>query len=130
MPYPQPSIEEQIMEIAVTPFYNWQIVSIDGKFVMKSLNQASKLFELLDKEEKKLIAIDLNSTTHVDSSAINLLVGVFKKIKQKNGRLVFFGANDDITGIISIVGLSNTFQFFKTRSHFEQSIANKNDSMP
>jgi anti-anti-sigma regulatory factor len=50
-------------------------------------------------------------------------VGLFKKLKHKDGRLVFFGANDDITGIINIVGLSSTFQFFKTRSHFEQSIS-------
>jgi anti-anti-sigma factor len=113
------------MDIAITPFSSWHIVTIDGKFVMKSLGQAIKIFELLEKEGKNLIAIDLNSTTHVDSSAINLLVGVYKKIKQKNGQLVFFGANEDISGIIGIVGLESTFHFFKTRTHFEESISHK-----
>jgi anti-anti-sigma factor len=86
------------------------------------LGHAIKIFDTLEKEDAKLIAVDLNSTTHVDSSAINFLLSIFKRIKQKNGQLVFFGANDDITGIISIVGLDSTFQFFKTRMQFEQSI--------
>ena len=86
------------MEITLTPFSNWQIVAIDGKFVMKSLGQAAKVFDNLGKEDKKLIAVDLNATTHMDSSAINFLLGVYKQIKENNGQIVFFGANEDITG--------------------------------
>jgi anti-anti-sigma factor len=119
--------KDRCMEITVTPYKNWKIVEIDGKFVMKSLGQAIKAFDALEKGDMNFIAIDLNATTHLDSTAINFLVGVLKRILQKNGRLVFFGANDDITGIINIVGLDTTFLFYKTRLHFELSLKN-NDS--
>ena len=114
------------MEITVTPYENWQVVAINGKFVMKSLNQATKVFDVFEKENKKFIAIDLISTTHMDSSAINFLLTVYKRIKEKNGQIVLFGANDDITGIIGIVGLESTFQFYKDRWQFEQSLKNNN----
>ena len=114
------------MEITVTPYKNWQVVAVNGKFVMKSLSQATRVFDVFEKENQKFIAVDLSLTTHVDSSAINLLLNVYKRIKEKNGQIVLFGANDDITGIIGIVGLESTFQFYKDRMQFEQSLKNNN----
>jgi anti-sigma B factor antagonist len=108
------------MEIAISDFKNWRIVEIKGKFVFKSLGQVEKAFNALEKSDAPRIAIDLQSTTHMDSSAITLLVKLFKRMKQKNGQVVFFGANSDITEIIDIVGLGSTLRFYKTRHEFEQ----------
>jgi anti-sigma B factor antagonist len=110
------------MEILVTSFQEWQIVAICGKFVMKSLGQVTKTFDALEKAEKIFIAIDLQSTTYLDSSAITFLVSVFRRVKQKNGNIVFFGANEDIMEVINIVGLDGIFHFYKTRSQFEQAV--------
>ncbi len=110
------------MRYEVTSFRDWQIVSIAGKFVLKTVGQISKTFESLEKAGEKYIAVNLSATTHVDSSAITLLVTFFKRMRERNGKLVFFGANDDINEIFSIVGLRTTLPFYKTRQQFENSI--------
>jgi anti-anti-sigma factor len=112
------------MEIATTSFKNWQIFAISGKFVVQSLSQVKKAFDALEKTGKTFIAIDLNLTTHLDSSAITLLVSVFKRVKEKNGNLVCFGANEDVTEVVNIVGLEGMVRFYKTRLQFEQSVDN------
>jgi anti-anti-sigma factor len=58
----------------------------------------------------------------MDSSAISCLVNCYKRLRDKNGAIALFGANNDITGILNIVGLTNTFPFFKSKSDFVQSI--------
>jgi anti-anti-sigma factor len=107
------------MEIQISPFKNWQIVAIEGKLIFKYLSQVEKALNALEKSCHYHVAIDLTFTTNMDSSAITLIVKYFKRIRQKNGQLVFFGANKDITEIIDIVGLANTVPFFKTRQQFE-----------
>jgi anti-anti-sigma factor len=110
------------MDIAVTTFEHWQIVSLQGKFVTQAIDSVRKLFTKFEKLNILHVAVDLSQTTHMDSTAISCLVTFYKRISVKNGKIVLFGANNDITGIIHIVGLDHAFPFYKTKSDFKQSI--------
>ena len=108
------------MNVAVTSFEQWQIVSLVGKFVTKAISQVDKLFNAFEKAGKLNVAVDLSQTTHMDSSAIRCLLQFYKRITAKKGKIVLFGANNDITGIITIVGLNRSLPFFKTKLDFQQ----------
>jgi anti-anti-sigma factor len=110
------------MIIEVKSFENWFIVSLDGKFIVKYLSQIRKAIEPLEKMDLPLIAFDLSATTHMDSSAITLIMNYNKELLLKNGKLVLFGANEDITGIINIVGLDAAVPLYKTQADFELSV--------
>jgi anti-anti-sigma factor len=110
------------MDLSNSSFGEWQIVSINGKFVMKAVPYFRKYIENLEKEGSRIIAVDLSGTTHLDSSAIASLMQYSRQLVEKNGKLVIFGANEDITGIINIVGLDCTMPFYKTKSDFIKSI--------
>ena len=108
------------MDIAVTSIEQWQIVALIGKFVTKAISQVNKLFNEFEKAGTVNVALDLSRTTHMDSSAITCLLQFYKRIVIKNGKIVLFGANDDITGIITIVGLDHSVPLCKTKLDFQQ----------
>lgn len=114
------------MKIDIKSFENWRIVSFEGKFIVKYIAQIRKVIEPLEKMDLPLIAFDLSATTHMDSSAITLIMNYNKLLLAKKGKLVLFGANEDITGIINIVGLDVTVPLFKTHADFELSVRLKN----
>jgi len=110
------------MEIAITSFEHWQIVALSGRFVSKAIDQVKKVFDTFEKADYVHVALDLSQTTHLDSRAISCILQFYKRISVKNGKIVLFGANNDIWSIINIVGLCSTFPFFKNKDDFEQNI--------
>lgn len=114
------------MKIDIRSFENWRIVSLEGKFIVKYLAQIRKAIDPIENAEHPLVAFDFSATSHMDSSAISLIVNFNRKIVEKKGKLVLFGANEDITGIINIVGLDSTVPLLKTQADFEQSVRLKN----
>lgn len=114
------------MKTEIKSFDNWRVVSFEGKFIVKYIAQIRKVIEPLEKIDLPLVAFDFSATTHMDSSAITLIMNYHKRLLLKKGKLVLFGANDDITGIINIVGLDITVPLFKTHADFELSVRLKN----
>lgn len=110
------------MNIDKEKLKDWYILIISGKFVIKNLTSIRKAFEDLEKTGISKVALDLSRVTHLDSSAITILLNYHKRLKTNNGILVIFGPSDDIMNIFSIVGFDNTVQVFPTRKDFEQSL--------
>lgn len=103
---------------------SWNIVSIEGKFVIKIVAEIRKVLEPLKDKAKPRIALDLTKTTHLDSSAMTLMLNYQNRLKEKDGGLVVFGANEDIMGIITIVGFDSFVPIFRTREDFERNANN------
>jgi anti-anti-sigma factor len=114
------------MKTEIKSFENWRIISLEGKFIVKYIAQIRKAIEPFEKMDIPLVAFDLSATTHMDSSAITLIMNYHKRLLFKKGKLVLFGANEDITGIINIVGLDVSVPLYKTHADFELSVRMKN----
>ena len=114
------------MKISVQSFDAWRIVAMEGKFVLKHFAQIKKSLGSLEQTEGPLVALDFSGLTHMDSSAITLIVNYRQKLASKNGKLVLFGANNDITGILSMVGLDLAVPVFKTAGDFELGVRMNN----
>ena len=68
------------MKTEVRSFENWRIVSLEGKFIIKYIAQVRKVIEPLEKIEHPLVAFDFSATTHMDSSAITLIMNYNRRL--------------------------------------------------
>ena len=110
------------MELITNKWNNWYIISISGQFVLKNLTVVRTAFEKTVKTDETLVLLNLSEASHIDSSAITLLLNFSKRIKTKNGKLLAYGANKDMAEIFSIVGLDRIVPLYSSFKNFQSSI--------
>ena len=66
-------------------------------------------------EGSRLLVIDLTDTGFIDSTAIGVLVGVLKRLKEVGGFLAVACDNDNVRSIFEIVGLENVIPLHRSR---------------
>jgi|WetSurMetagenome_2_1015567.scaffolds.fasta_scaffold00008_61 anti-anti-sigma factor len=120
-------MEETSVKVSVETWNSWNIVAIEGKFVIKFVSEIRKQLEPLKEKQKPLVALDLTRTTHLDSSAMTLMLNYQNRLKEKQGGLAVFGANEDIMGIISIVGFDSFVPIHRSRADFERNVTSGRD---
>jgi anti-anti-sigma factor len=113
-------MQETNITITKEIWNGWHIISIKGKFVVKFVAEIRKVLEPFKDQNAPKIALDFTNTTHLDSSAMTLMLNFQNRLKEKNGRMVIFGANEDIMGIITIVGFDSFVPIYKNRADFEK----------
>jgi anti-anti-sigma factor len=116
-------MDHAVMNISTEKWQAWNVVSIEGKFVIKFVAEIRKILEPMRESLSPKIALDLTKTTHLDSSAMTLMLNFQSRLKEKNGGMVLFGANEDIMGIITIVGFDSFVPIYRTREDFERSVS-------
>ena len=115
-------MEQPPVKISSEVWNSWNIIAIEGKFVIKFVSEIRKVLEPIKAQETPKIALDLSKTTHLDSSAMTLMLNYQNRLKEKKGGMVVFGANEDIMGIITIIGFDSFVPIYRTRADFERSI--------
>jgi anti-anti-sigma factor len=116
-------MDQSVMNISTEKWQSWNIVKIEGKFIIKFVAEIRKILEPMRDGPSPKIALDLSKTTHLDSSAMTLMLNFQSRLKEKKGGMALFGANEDIMGIITIVGFDSFVPIYRTRPDFEKSIA-------
>jgi anti-sigma B factor antagonist len=64
---------------------------------------------------RKRIVIDLTETTFVDSTALGVLLGGFKRLRSRDGALAIVNVDENITRTFEITGLDQIFTIAATR---------------
>jgi anti-sigma B factor antagonist len=63
----------------------------------------------------RLIVVDLSDAGFIDSTAIGVLVGALKRLREVGGSLAVVCDNDNVRGIFEIVGLESVIPLYRTR---------------
>lgn len=108
------------MNCKASKYNEWFIVSIEGKFVVKNLTLIRSVFNDAELSNEKDLAIDLSETTHLDSSALTLMINLNKRILKRNGRLVIIKPNKDISEVFEIVGFDKLIPIYETFELFRE----------
>jgi anti-sigma B factor antagonist len=66
-------------------------------------------------EGDRRIVVDLSDAGFIDSTAIGVLVGALKRLREAGGSLAVVCANDNVRGIFEIVGLENVIPLHSSR---------------
>jgi anti-anti-sigma factor len=100
--------------ISTKRWKKWLIITISGRFIIKNLFQIRNVFDKTERDNELFVAIDLSTTTYLDSSAITILLNFHRRCVEKGGKFVVFGLNQDIEEIVSIVGIDKLITIVKT----------------
>ncbi|NLW24283.1 MAG: anti-sigma F factor antagonist [Clostridia bacterium] len=68
---------------------------------------------LMDKPVKNLI-LDLSQVSFIDSSGLGALLGRYKLVQQKGGKMSIFGANPQVFRILDLSGVRKIIPVFQT----------------
>ncbi len=113
------------LSIAVENWQGWHIMILAGKFVVKSISLVRKKFDEIETGQNPKVAMDLNGVTHLDSSALTVVLNFKKRLQQKNGQVAVIGPSKEIKEMFSIVGFSMAVPVYGTRAQFEKSVLSK-----
>lgn len=113
-------MDAEDIKLNTLKYNEWFIISITGKFVVRNLFAIRTAFEQASRNSEKFVAVDLQNTTHLDSSAITMLINFKKRCGSEGGKFIVFGLNQAIEEIFSIVGMEKIITVVQTFDDFKK----------
>lgn len=105
-----------------------KLMNSDLKLIQPSgiLNSslANQLCQEVDESLKsgdRLILVNLQNVTFIDSSGLGGLVNAFKSARAAGGRLVLCSVAEQARMLLEITGMDQVFEVFSSPAEFEQS---------
>jgi len=103
---------------------NYVIINIEGE-VDTYTSPKVKSDILKEIEDYKNVIISMEKVKFIDSTGLGVLIGVLKKVKEKEGKLIIISPNSYINQIFEITGL---FKVFKIVNSINEAIDELNKS--
>lgn len=105
---------------------NSQMKVVQPSGILNSSLAAQLCHEVEDliKTGAKVIVVDLQSVTFIDSSGLGGLVNAFKATRAAGGRLVLCSVSAQARMLLEISGMDQVFEIFPSQSEFDQSLSN------
>ena len=82
-----------------------------GSYVASDLRNT---LEELVSQRAQHIVVNLSSVQHINSTAVGALVGVAKRLRQKNGDLKVYGLGDNIKRTFDLIGASSVVEIYES----------------
>lgn len=98
----------RIRKVKLTP-----VLEVSGEVTCKNINKITSKLNALRKGDSKMIAIDLNRTTFIDSSGLGALVYIWRILEEEHCHLVIFNPLDSIRDIFEDTSLNRLFKYIK-----------------
>lgn len=89
------------------------IVRIHGRFDAKAVEEMKPEVKALSPEA---IALDMSDVTFIDSSALGLVVSIFRRTQEAKGNMALFGLKPQVTAIFELTRLHRTFDIFEDQA--------------
>ena len=106
--------------ISASTIGKWYVIAISGDFTIKNLTRIRKWFDEAEINGVQFIALDLSTTTYLDSSGITILVNFRNRSIRRGATMVLAGLNTDIEEIISILGIDKILKVIKNINDLPQ----------
>lgn len=93
--------------------------SINGNHLRQEINEAIGT-------GSKIILVDCQSVTFMDSSGLGALVIALKRVNEAGGKFSICSINDQIKMLLELTSMERTFNIFANQNEFNQAIAKSN----
>lgn len=87
----------------------------------KSQEFRAKIAEIL-KTEVKIVLVDLQDVTFMDSSGLGALVLAFKTLQAAEKKLVICSINEQIKILFELTGMDQIFEIFPNQDEFQKAV--------
>lgn len=90
------------------------VITIDGDIdVFTSPRLRESLLELIDKGEVRL-AVDLSAVEFLDSTGLGVLVGIYHRLRNRDGSMSLVGGNERVRRVFHVTQLDRIFLLHST----------------
>jgi anti-anti-sigma factor len=111
------------MKTTLKKFNDWEILTIEGTFLLRQLQSARQTFDYFEQRSGAKVALDLSQTKLLDSSAITLMMNFQKRLKAEGGRLIILEPSEEIKTIFDVLEIEHSIPVYYSRSDFELAVA-------
>ena len=99
----------------IKPYGEATLVELEGEIDLHSAPSLKEALIEVGTAPSARVALDLNGVSFLDSTGIGALVGAFKRTRQGQGQIAFFGARPRVKRVFQIAGLWNALPFYESR---------------
>jgi len=86
------------------------VVTIRGEIdVFTSPKLREKLLDIIDGDGARHLVVDLSEVTFLDSTGLGVLVGIYHRLRARDGTMSFVGANDRVRRVFHVTQLTKIF---------------------
>lgn len=101
------------MSVELKLIRNTLIVRIEGELDMLVADKMKKeIDEKLDSNDIKNLILNLERVTFIDSSGLGVIIGRYKKISGRNGRMHIVGARAQVEKILYFSGINKLISMY------------------
>lgn len=95
--------------VDVTERGPWQVVAVDGEIdITTAPHFRERLFEVIEGGHDRVV-VDLNGVDFLDSTALGVMVGAHKRLRDSGAGLVIACSQPSILRVLDVTGLSTVF---------------------
>jgi anti-sigma B factor antagonist len=98
-----PELPTPVAEFQVDTSGETAILRISGEV---DISTAPQLRERLQQLESRSVVVDLSAMTFIDSTGLGVLVGAFKRLRERGGDLVLRAPTRSARKVLELTGLS------------------------
>ena len=99
-------VVQTIKDVTVVTFADSSLVD------MLHIDQAGReLYELVDKQDRRKIVIDLAKLTHLSSAVLSVFIALQKRIDGVGGKLILCGLSKQLQKLFKVSNLHKLFTF-------------------
>ena len=91
------------------------VVAVRGEIDLFTAPELKKTLAEAIEEGATRVVVDLSETTFLDSTALGVLIGAVKRLRQRDGQLVIVNSDANIQKTFEITGLDQIFALLPSR---------------
>jgi len=101
------------MEYTITDKSSYTLIDVAGRLIEKTQAEGLiKEFESLNEAGKKKYLMDLAELEYVNSTGLNLLIGMFTQARNAGGELVIGGISPKVKKLMVMTKLDSIFKIY------------------
>jgi anti-anti-sigma factor len=102
------------IHIVVHPEGDVYVIDVSGRLDASTTPLAEKKVSKLLDDAKKIL-VDFSDVEYLSSAGMRLLLSMTKKLLAKEGKIAFFGMQEDVYEIIQMAGFERILPIFKSK---------------
>lgn len=96
----------------------WTVLTVGGELdIATAPILQQRLDEIIDPAENQSVALDVSGLRFCDSSGLGLLVRLWKRLQEQDGRLLIIRPPDHLSALLKRTGLDRLFLFRDSFPH-------------
>ncbi|MBW4611805.1 MAG: STAS domain-containing protein [Desmonostoc vinosum HA7617-LM4] len=104
-----------------------KVIKLSGKFnAATSQEFRQKITPIISENVAKIVLVDFQNVTFMDSSGLGALVLAFKTLRAANIKLVVCSINEQVRILLELTNMDKVFEIFPSQEAFNQNLVSQN----